>query len=136
MLSWWLKLQDALSLLDSYKRGTLAPGVTDEQLWAAKKIKDAIIHPDTGEVIFMPFRMSGFVPFGTPVVVGMLLPNQTLPATLFWQWLNQTHNALVNYSNRNASVPTPVSSYVGGYIGAVTSAMVRAHLLFSNKLLG
>lgn len=103
--------------------------MTDEQLWAAKKIKDAIIHPDTGEVIPMPFRMSGFVPFGTPVVVGLLLPNQTLVTTLFWQWLNQTHNALVNYSNRNASVPVPASSYIGGYLGAVASAMVSFHFV-------
>ena len=28
-------------------------------------IPQAIIHPDTGEKVFMPFRMSGFVPFGT-----------------------------------------------------------------------
>ena len=110
--------------MERFKQGGDLAGVSREQLWAAKKIKDAIVHPDTGEVIFMPFRMSGFVPFGTPVVVGMLLPNQTLATTLFWQWLNQTHNALVNYSNRNASVPTPVTAYVGGYFGAVASAMV------------
>ena len=27
-----------------------------------------MIHPDTGEEIFMPFRMSGFIPFGAPIV--------------------------------------------------------------------
>lgn len=68
----------------------------------------AIIHPDTGEKILMPFRMSGYVPFGTPMVVGMLLPNQTIFSTIFWQWLNQSHNACVNYSNRNA---TKVSNF-------------------------
>ena len=51
----------------------------------------------------MPFRMSGFVPFGTPIVVGLLLPSQTLASTTFWQWLNQSHNACVNYCNRNAT---------------------------------
>ncbi|XP_051814922.1 sideroflexin-5a isoform X2 [Acanthochromis polyacanthus] len=71
----------------------------------------------------MPFRMSGFIPFGTPVVVGLLLPNQTLVSTVFWQWLNQSHNACVNYSNRNASKPAPVSKFVQGYLGAVTSAV-------------
>ncbi|XP_016123936.1 sideroflexin-5-like [Sinocyclocheilus grahami] len=30
-----------------------------DQLWEAQKIKQAIIHPDTGEKIPMPFRMSG-----------------------------------------------------------------------------
>ncbi|KAM4625106.1 sideroflexin-5a isoform 2-T2 [Polymixia lowei] len=117
------RLQECLELLNHFKRGTLPPDVTDAQLWRAQKIKQAIIHPDTGEKILMPFRMSGFIPFGTPVVVGLLLPNQTLVSTVFWQWLNQSHNACVNYCNRNASKPTPASTFVQGYLGAVTSAV-------------
>ncbi|XP_077992316.1 sideroflexin-5-like isoform X2 [Glandiceps talaboti] len=70
----------------------------------------------------MPFRMSGFVPFGAPIVTGLLLPNLTLRATVFWQWINQSHNACVNYSNRNATKPTPTSKFIMGYMGAVTSA--------------
>lgn len=117
------RLQESIDLLNRFKQGTLPPGVTNEQLWKAQKIKQAIIHPDTGEKILMPFRMSGFVPFGTPVVVGLLLPNQTLMSTIFWQWLNQSHNACVNYSNRNASRPAPTTAFVYGYLGAVTSAV-------------
>uniref|UniRef100_A0A3B3RLL7 Sideroflexin 5b n=1 Tax=Paramormyrops kingsleyae TaxID=1676925 RepID=A0A3B3RLL7_9TELE len=136
-----IRLKECMKLLDDFKHGSLPPGVSDEQLWEAQKIKQAIIHPDTGEKIFMPFRMSGYVPFGTPIVslncivvrmllicffhmlvasrclgpsditssfgflqvVGLLLPNQTLGSTVFWQWLNQSHNACVNYSNRNAT---------------------------------
>ncbi|XP_066574454.1 sideroflexin-5a [Amia ocellicauda] len=117
------RLKECLKLLDDFKHGTLPPGVSDAQLWEAQKIKQAIIHPDTGEKIFMPFRMSGYVPFGTPIVVGLLLPNQTLASTVFWQWLNQSHNACVNYANRNASKPTPASKFIQGYTGAVTSAV-------------
>ncbi|XP_073775758.1 sideroflexin-5a isoform X12 [Danio rerio] len=62
------RLNECMKLLDQFKNGTLPPGVTNGQLWKAQKIKQAIIHPDTGEKIPMPFRMSGFVPFGTPVV--------------------------------------------------------------------
>ncbi|XP_051514663.1 sideroflexin-5-like isoform X2 [Myxocyprinus asiaticus] len=97
------RLKECVKLLDDFKQGNLPPGVTDHQLWEAQKVKQAIIHPDTGEKIFMPFRMSGYVPFGTPIVVGLLLPNQTLASTVFWQWLNQSHNACVNYANRNAT---------------------------------
>nr|XP_023655795.1 sideroflexin-5 isoform X1 [Paramormyrops kingsleyae] len=156
-----IRLKECMKLLDDFKHGSLPPGVSDEQLWEAQKIKQAIIHPDTGEKIFMPFRMSGYVPFGTPIVslncivvrmllicffhmlvasrclgpsditssfgflqvVGLLLPNQTLGSTVFWQWLNQSHNACVNYSNRNATKPTPASKFLQGYIGAVTSAV-------------
>ncbi|KAK7496293.1 hypothetical protein BaRGS_00012458, partial [Batillaria attramentaria] len=117
------QLEASIKLLEDYKLGSLPPGITDKQLWEAQKIKQAIIHPDTGQKIFMPFRMSGFVPFGTPMVVGMLLPNPTLRQVIFWQWLNQSHNACVNYANRNASKPTPVERFVMGYVGAVTSAV-------------
>ncbi|XP_038135378.1 sideroflexin-5a [Cyprinodon tularosa] len=117
------RLQECIKLLDGFKQGTLPPGVTDAELWQAQKIKQAIIHPDTGEKILMPFRMSGFIPFGTPVVVGLLLPNQTMASTIFWQWLNQSHNACVNYSNRNASKPAPFYKFFQGYAGAVTSAV-------------
>ncbi|XP_020856757.1 sideroflexin-5 isoform X2 [Phascolarctos cinereus] len=117
------RLKEAVQLLEDYKHGTLPPGVTNEQLWSAQKIKQAILHPDTNEKIFMPFRMSGYIPFGTPIVVGLLLPNQTLASTIFWQWLNQSHNACVNYANRNATKPLPASKFIQGYLGAVISAV-------------
>ncbi|XP_038554862.1 sideroflexin-5b isoform X1 [Micropterus salmoides] len=124
------QLKECIKLLDDCKHGTLPPGVSDLQLWEAQKIKQAIIHPDTGEKIFMPFRMSGtisgYVPFGTPIVIGLLLPNQTVVSTIIWQWLNQSHNACVNYANRNATKPTPTSKFLQGYVGAVTSAVSLA----------
>uniref|UniRef100_A0A671NNH1 Sideroflexin-5-like n=1 Tax=Sinocyclocheilus anshuiensis TaxID=1608454 RepID=A0A671NNH1_9TELE len=114
------RLNECMKLLDQFKNGTLPPSVTNVQLWEAQKIKQAIIHPDTGEKIPMPFRMSG------KGVVGLLLPNQTFASTIFWQWLNQSHNACVNYCNRNASKPTPVSTFFQGYLGAVSSAVTIA----------
>uniref|UniRef100_A0A4W4HD42 Sidoreflexin n=1 Tax=Electrophorus electricus TaxID=8005 RepID=A0A4W4HD42_ELEEL len=113
------RLKACVALLDHFKHGTLPPGTTDQELWEAQKVKQAIIHPDTGQKIFMPFRMSGIAAF----VVGLLLPNQTLASTVFWQWLNQSHNACVNYANRNATKPTATSRFIQGYLGAVTSAV-------------
>uniref|UniRef100_A0A4W3IQB8 Sideroflexin 5b n=1 Tax=Callorhinchus milii TaxID=7868 RepID=A0A4W3IQB8_CALMI len=125
MCMFWFqsRLKAALQLLEDYEHGITAPEVTDCQLWEAQKIKQAIIHPDTNQKIFMPFRMSGFVPFGTPIVIGLLLPNQTLASTIFWQTLNQSHNACVNYANRNASKVTSRFTFALGYCGAVTSAV-------------
>lgn len=117
------KLKSCVKLLDDFSKGHLPPTVTNKDLWEAQKIKQAIIHPDTGEKIFMPFRMSGFVPFGSPMVVGLLLPNQTIASTIFWQWINQSHNACVNYANRNATSPTPMSRFLLGYTGAVSTAV-------------
>uniref|UniRef100_A0A7N6FEY9 Sidoreflexin n=1 Tax=Anabas testudineus TaxID=64144 RepID=A0A7N6FEY9_ANATE len=94
------KLKECIELLDDYKHGRLPPGVSDLQLWEAQRIKQAIIHPDTGEKIFMPFRMSALIP-----------------------WFHLLHNACVNYANRNATKPTPTSKFLQGYVGAVTSAV-------------
>lgn len=52
----------------------------------------------------------------------MLLPNPSWPTLLFWQWMNQSHNACVNYANRNATQPQPLSKYAGAYGAAVTAA--------------
>ncbi|XP_048364632.1 sideroflexin-5 isoform X2 [Sphaerodactylus townsendi] len=109
------RLKEAVQLLEEFQHGTLPSGVTNEE---------AIIHPDTNQKIFMPFRMSGYIPFGTPIVVGLLLPNQTLTSTVIWQWLNsRSHNACVNYANRNATKPSSTSKFVQGYLGAVLSAV-------------
>ena len=35
-------------------------------------------------------------------VIGLLLPNQSFQQIIFWQWINQSHNACVIYVNRNA----------------------------------
>ena len=117
------KLANSLELLEKFKTGNLPEGVTDRELWEARKLKEAIIHPDTGEKILMPLRMSGFVPFGTISVIGMLIPGASTAQVIFWQWLNQSHNACVNYANRNATKPTPTERFVMSYIGAVTSAV-------------
>ncbi|XP_006201627.2 LOW QUALITY PROTEIN: sideroflexin-5 [Vicugna pacos] len=117
------RLREAVQLLEDYKHGNLQPGVTNEQLWSAQKIKQAILHQDTNEKIFIPFRTSGYIPFGVPIMVGLLLPHQKLASTVFWLWLNQSHNACVNYANRNATQPLPVSKFIQGYLGAVISAI-------------
>ena len=31
------------------------------ELWQAKKLRDAVLHPDTNEILSKPFRMSGFL---------------------------------------------------------------------------
>uniref|UniRef100_A0A8C5JLD3 Sideroflexin 5 n=1 Tax=Junco hyemalis TaxID=40217 RepID=A0A8C5JLD3_JUNHY len=82
----------------------------------------AIIHPDTNETIFMPFRMSGTLclPFSWNLDKYWGGGFSSLELNL---WLNQSHNACVNYANRNASKPSPTSKFIQGYLGAVISAV-------------
>lgn len=68
----------------------------DRELWEAKRIVDASVHPDTKEFIPRPFRMSGYVPYNGPICVAMVASTSTMPL-LFWSWVNQSQNALVNY---------------------------------------
>ena len=58
------ELAQAQALLDKHAQGQ-AGSATDAELWEAKRIKDAIIHPVTNEKMFLPGRMSAFVPVNT-----------------------------------------------------------------------
>ena len=87
-----------------------------------QRVASAALHPDTGEFIPHPFRMSGYVPFNGPICVAMVA-SQSTSALLFWSWANQSQNALVNYYNRNASSEMTNETLLTSYGAAVTSAL-------------
>jgi hypothetical protein len=66
-------------------------------------IVNSTIHPDTGKPVPWVMRMCAFVPTNVPIIFGMLMTPVTPFNTVFWQWINQTYNAGMNYGNRNAS---------------------------------
>ena len=86
--------QELLLQNDGVSHSTVS--ITDRDLWEARRVVDAALHPDTGDVIPKPFRMSGYVPFNGPICVAMVASTSTMPL-LFWSWVNQSQNALVNY---------------------------------------
>ena len=55
----------------------------------------------------------------------MVASQSTLPL-LFWSWVNQSQNALVNFYNRNASSPMANATLAMSYGAAVGSALVVA----------
>lgn len=61
------------------------------------------IHPDTNEFIPWVQRFSSFLPINIPICYGFIIAAPTPFNTIFWQWINQTYNAFLNYGNRNAS---------------------------------
>ncbi len=83
----------------------------------------ASIHPDTGKPVPWVMRMCAFVPTNLPIIFGMLMMKSTPASTAFWQWLNQTYNAGMNYGNRNASSVNTTKDLMFGYTAAVTSSI-------------
>uniref|UniRef100_L2FRZ1 Mitochondrial cation transporter n=1 Tax=Colletotrichum fructicola (strain Nara gc5) TaxID=1213859 RepID=L2FRZ1_COLFN len=96
-------LEQAKSLLSDYKQGKI-PTMTPE-LWKAKKVVDSTLHPDTGEPVLLPFRMSAFVLTNLVVTAGMLQPGLGTAGTIAWQVVNQSLNVAINSANANKSSP-------------------------------
>ncbi|XP_007665832.1 sideroflexin-2 isoform X1 [Ornithorhynchus anatinus] len=106
------ELDQAKVLVESSRLGRVPPGTNQDQLLYAKKLYDSAFHPDTGDKMNVIGRMSFQVPGGMAITGCMLQFYRTVPAVVFWQWVNQSFNALVNYTNRNAASPISVTGYV------------------------
>lgn len=116
-------------LVNNHKELIANPPSTDSNihrtLWEAQRIASSSLHPDSGDTIPAPFRMSGYVPFNGPICVAMVA-SQSTSALLFWSWVNQSQNALVNYYNRNASSPMSNETLMQSYAAAVGAALTVA----------
>lgn len=120
------QLEEAKATVDKHRSG-VDTGLSDNDLWKAKHLYDSAYHPDTGEMMFLPGRMSAQVPFNMAITGCMMTFYKTVPAVVFWQWFNQSFNAVVNYTNRSGDSPIPMSqlgtSYVAASGGAVATAL-------------
>ncbi|VUC32011.1 unnamed protein product [Clonostachys rosea] len=110
-------LERAKTLVTDYKTGKIEH-MTPE-LWRAKKIVDSTLHPDTGESIFLPFRMSSFVLTNLVVTAGMLQPGLGAGGTVAWQVVNQSINVAFNNANANKSSPLTFADLAKSYFVAV-----------------
>ncbi|KAK6110248.1 tricarboxylate carrier family protein [Brugia pahangi] len=116
-------LQYSKRLLELYRVGREPYGTTMEDLQRAQAFYGSAFHPDTGQLQTLPGRMCANAWGGTLLCGAMMLWYKSTKAIVFWQWANQSFNALVNYTNRNAQSPLSKRDLLVAYTSAVTGAL-------------
>ncbi|QGI79692.1 hypothetical protein CEK25_006421 [Fusarium fujikuroi] len=110
-------LEAAKKLVTDYKTGKIEH--MSPSLWHAKKVVDSTLHPDTGEPVFFPFRMSCYVLTNLVVTAGMLQPGMGTVGIVGWQVFNQSLNVAFNTANGNKSSPMSTEVMIKSYLSAV-----------------
>ena len=100
-----------------------------KEQWRIKYIYDSAFHPDSGDKMVLPFRMCAQIPSSVVIIAGILTYHHTLGGVLFWQWFNQSFNALLNYTNRNATSKVTNKHILTAYTSATTGAVAVSVLL-------
>lgn len=120
------ELDRAKTIVESYRNGTEDKNLTEDEIWSAKQLYDSAFHCQTGEKLFMLGRMSFQVP-GNMIISGCMMTfYKSTPAVIFWQIINQSFNATVNYSNRNASVGVTTEQLGSASLAATVAGVLTA----------
>uniref|UniRef100_A0A0N4ZN66 Sidoreflexin n=1 Tax=Parastrongyloides trichosuri TaxID=131310 RepID=A0A0N4ZN66_PARTI len=130
------RLEECRKIVLDYEHGKLDEKMTLNQLWDAKHIYDSAYHPTSGEKMPMFGRMCSQVPVNSMISAGMLFSYNSTKGMIFWQWFNQSYNALINFSNRSGEEHLANSRLLCCYFAAAGGSMSAASALknYADKL--
>uniref|UniRef100_A0A0K0F684 Sidoreflexin n=1 Tax=Strongyloides venezuelensis TaxID=75913 RepID=A0A0K0F684_STRVS len=130
------KLEECKKIVLDYEDGKINNNMTLNELWEAKHIYDSAYHPTSGEKMPMFGRMCSQVPVNSMISAGMLFSYNSTKGMIFWQWFNQSYNALINFSNRSGEEHLKNSRLLCCYFAAAGGSMTAASALkmYADKL--
>ncbi|XP_071986171.1 sideroflexin-4 isoform X2 [Engystomops pustulosus] len=104
--------QQVTGISEILKSKTLlaAPGAAstasenNEQLLEARRLCEASVHPDSGQVLPLIFRPSVYVLLGAPLAMAALIPHVRVASSFICQLPFQTYNVGFSLVNRNLSM--------------------------------
>ncbi|XP_037955475.1 sideroflexin-1-3-like [Teleopsis dalmanni] len=121
------QLERARGIVENYRAGRDVPeAYTIEDVWKAKYLYDSAFHPETGEKSILIGRMSAQMPMNMIITGCMMTFYKTNTAVVFWQWINQTFNAIVNYTNRSGKSEIKTGKIIKCYCLATGGAVATA----------
>ncbi|KAL6435193.1 hypothetical protein ACFW04_005342 [Cataglyphis niger] len=106
------KLWEAKKLCEDYKIGKEPEGLQRKDIIYAKKLKDSAFHPDNEELMHVIGRMSFQLPSSVVLTAAMMTFYKSASGVIVCQLVNQSFNAFVNYTNRNAMIEESEDTYV------------------------
>merc|ERR1711892_1142626 len=116
------ELTRARDIVNHHKSGENT-GLSVAALWNEKYKYDSAYHPESGHKMFLPGRMSAWVPANMCITGAMLAFQKTPGQIIFWQFANQSVNAAVNFTNRSGGDEIPTTTLACNFVGATTLAV-------------